>query len=339
MDGSPAYDKSSLVNWLREENREKVMNHIGNVIKEYRGILHMSRHELAENICSEKYLYMVETGKRTPSCHMVRSLGDKMKVDLCKYGDYFDCMNPVKVRSFIERFYIYRRDNNYAALEEATEEALKLEDYHKDPWRYEIQLNRLMTKVFGERDFINPVPELTAVISEMERKKAGGPCLISLYVLLSTCYQMARDIDNARNVVMRTMEAIKGKQENAKYAQVAAAAKLNKITLHHLAGEFDAVIDDAQAFFEYENEMSYREYTHYGYFFLAFACYESGRKEKGMKWFHKALSAMLVTCKAEDMSYIAGCEVFKAMLSDPMLSKDLLHEFLNEYDSIRFLFS
>lgn len=315
------------------------MNHIGNVIKEYRGILHMSRHELAENICSEKYLYMVETGKRTPSCHMVRSLGDKMKVDLCKYSEYFDCLNPVKVGSFIEKFYIYRRDNNYAALKEATEEALKIEDYHKAPWRYEIQLNCLITKVFGERDFIKPIPELNAVISEMERKKVSGPCLISLYVLLSTCYQMARDIDNARNVVTRTMEAIKGKQGNAKYVQVAAAAKLNEITMHHLAGEFEAVIEEAQALFEYENEMSYREYTHYGYFFLAFAYYESGRKENGMKWFHKALSAMLVTHKAEDMYYIAAYDVFKTMMSDRMMSKDLLHEFMNEYDTIRFLFS
>ncbi|MFT4007069.1 MAG: helix-turn-helix transcriptional regulator [Lacrimispora sp.] len=315
------------------------MNHIGNVIREYRGILHMSRHELAENICSEKYLYMVETGKRTPSCHMVRTLGDKMRVDLCKYSEYFDCLNPVQVRSFIEKFYIYRRDNNYAALKEATEEALKIEDYHKDPWRYEIQLNYLITKVFGERDFISPIPQLTAVISEMEGKKVSGPCLISLYVLLSTCYQMARDIDNARNVVTRTMEAIKGKQENAKYVQVAAAAKLNEITMHHLAGEFEAVIEEAHALFEYENEMSYREYTHYGYFFLAFAYYESGRKEKGMKWFHKALSAMLVTHKAEDMYYIAAYDIFKTMLTDPMMSKDLLHEFMNEYDPIGFLFS
>lgn len=315
------------------------MNHIGNVIKEYRGMLHISRHELAENVCSEKYLYMVETGKRTPSCHMVRLLGDKMRVDLCKYSEYFNCMKPVQVRSLIEKFYIYRRDNNYAALKEATEEALKIEDYQKDPWKYEIQLNYLLAKVLGERDFINTIPRLTSVISEMEEKKISGPCLISLYVLLSTCYQMARDIDNARNVVSRTMEAIKGKQKNAKYVQVTAAAKLNEITLHHTAGEFEAVIEDVHAFFEYENEMSYREYTHYSYFFLAFAYYESGRKEKGMKWFHKALSTILVTCKAEDISYIAGYKVFKTMLSDPMLSKDLLHEFLNEYDSIRFLFS
>jgi len=154
MDGSLTYKKRSLVKWLREENRGKVMNHIGNVIREYRGILHMSRHELAENICSEKYLYMVETGKRTPSCHMVRTLGDKMRVDLCKYSEYFDCLNPVQVRSFIEKFYIYRRDNNYAALKEATEEALKIEDYHKDPWRYEIQLNCLITNFRFHRSYI-----------------------------------------------------------------------------------------------------------------------------------------------------------------------------------------
>lgn len=74
------------------------MNHIGNVIKEYRSLIGMSRNDIAKNICTEKYVYLIEKGQRTPSADMTRLLGDNLGIDLFEYYQYLDCINPIEVR-------------------------------------------------------------------------------------------------------------------------------------------------------------------------------------------------------------------------------------------------
>lgn len=48
-----------------------VMNYIGNVIKEFRDRKQISRKMLSENVCTEKYVYLIEKGERT---HQLRWL-------------------------------------------------------------------------------------------------------------------------------------------------------------------------------------------------------------------------------------------------------------------------
>ncbi len=55
----------------------------------------MSRKELAENICSEKYLYLIEKGDRTPSSEITRLLGDKVGVDIFKYYAVYDELRDI----------------------------------------------------------------------------------------------------------------------------------------------------------------------------------------------------------------------------------------------------
>lgn len=64
------------------------MNHIGNIIHEFRNSLHLTRQELSAEICSEKYLYMIEKGDRTPSTEVMRRLEDRMGVAILKYYEY-----------------------------------------------------------------------------------------------------------------------------------------------------------------------------------------------------------------------------------------------------------
>lgn len=52
------------------------VNWIGKVIKEHRDIVGMSRKTLSEDICTEKYIYLIEKGKRTPSANVIKLLGD-----------------------------------------------------------------------------------------------------------------------------------------------------------------------------------------------------------------------------------------------------------------------
>lgn len=71
------------------------MNYIGSIIRDSRNRLRMSRKELAENICSEKYLYLIEKGDRTPSSEITRLLGDKVGVDIFKYYAVYDELRDI----------------------------------------------------------------------------------------------------------------------------------------------------------------------------------------------------------------------------------------------------
>lgn len=179
------------------------MNYIGNVIKDHRSMIHMSRRALASNICSDKYLYLIEKGERTPSTEVTRLLGDKMGVDLFKYHEYLNCFDPVRVNLFIEKFNRYRRESDFRSLAVVTEEASKMEDYLNDPWKYEIELNLLCIQVLSEGDFLQAIPMIEEIIKEMEEKKLENICYVNFLVLLSTCFQMDRDMKNAKRIVMR----------------------------------------------------------------------------------------------------------------------------------------
>lgn len=310
------------------------MNHIGNVIKEYRTMLHLSRKKLSTDICSEKYLYMIERGDRTPSTEVMRLLSDRMGVDIFKYYEYLDCAEPIKVCSFVEEFYRCRRENNFNAILKDTEKASHLQDFHNAPWKHEITINHLMVKVFSENDSMRTIPMLSDAIAEIKREGVHNIVLASLYVLLSTCYQMACDIDNARKNVALACEIINGKQRMMKYVYITTVVKINKITMHYLAEEFNEVIECALALIEYEGEMRYKGYSDHASFYLAFAYFQIGQEETGIQWFYKALGMMMLNPNAVDMYYLAKYEIFNVMIQDARIAKGFVDEFKSVYKLI-----
>lgn len=307
------------------------MNHIGSIVNEFRNMLHLTRKELSAGICSEKYLYMIEKGDRTPSTEVMRRLGDRMGVDIFKYYEYLDCAEPIQVCSFIERFYRYRLESDFNAILEDTEKASQIKDFRNVPWRYEIKINQLMLKVLCENDPIRTIPVLIDTITEIKQKEADSNSLASLYVLLSTCYQITQDIDNARRTVLLACQLVSGRQGMVKHIQVTAAVKLNKITMHFFAAEFYDVIENALDLIQYEEEMRYKGYSDQAYFYLAFAYFQSGQEEKGIQWFHKALCIMLVNRNTNNMHYFIEHEIFHVMLQDKRMSKDLIDKFADKY--------
>ncbi len=307
------------------------MNYIGNVIREYRDMLGISRRQLSDCICTEKYVYMIENGERTPSSQITRLLGDKMGVDLFKYNEYLDCADPIGVNSAIESFNKFRRENNLTSLVQATEKAIHLQDFRKEPWIYEIELNRHMIKILGEGDFLNSINIIQDTIAKIEQNHPQNICIVNFYVLLSICFQMARDLKSAKRVIMLANDAIEGKQKIAKYAQVVISVKINTITMHYLAGELDSVIKEGIILNEYEDEMCCHERSHHAFFYLAFAYYQSGAEEEGIEWFLKALCATLIRQKTMDMYYLTSYEIFDVMIQDKRIPKGLSNRIKEKY--------
>jgi transcriptional regulator with XRE-family HTH domain len=308
------------------------MNFIGNVIKEYRNIIGMSRKELSENICTEKYVYLIEKGDRTPSAEVSKQFGDKMGVDLFKYYEYLDCLNPIDVEAAISCFNKYRKGNDMDALKEATDKALALPDFQRNPWAFEIEINRIAYMTLKERRCSEAIEEIHNILQNVEPKYSKNICFSKFYILLSTCYQMMMDLDNARYAVLAASEIVANKQNIAKFAQDVIAVKINKLTLHYLLGEFDEVIEEGIALNQYQIETSTYELCHHGLFYLAYAHYQKGLEDEGIQWFLKALYASLIRYKPRDIYYLSKYEMFQVLSSDYRVPSDLVNQFKRKYD-------
>ncbi|NLB79158.1 MAG: helix-turn-helix transcriptional regulator [Clostridiaceae bacterium] len=304
---------------------------IGNVIEKHRITLGMTRRELSENICSEKYIYMIEKGKRRPSAFIVRMLGDKIGIDLFKYSEYVDCEDPISVSSTIEKFNIYRMNNESELLAKATLEAVKLPDFKKAPWKYEIECNKYTIKVLGKGEYRDSIKEISKIISDIKHDSSLTICIINFYVLLSTCYHMSGDIENAKKAIFIANGLIEKKGKIYRYVQVVVTVKICKISVHYLAGELDRVIEEGIDLVKYEEEHCFYERSHYTYFFLALSNYQRGFEEEAMEWFIKALCATLIRYKPMDIFYIKKFATFDELIKDNRIPKCLVSMFMDKY--------
>ncbi|AFA48189.1 helix-turn-helix transcriptional regulator [Acetobacterium woodii] len=308
------------------------MNYIGNIIKEYRNLIGMSRKGLAKNICSEKYVYLIEKGNRTPSSLICKQFGDRMGVDLFKYYEYLSCKNPIAVEATITCFNKCRRENDMEALKKATDDALTLPDFQKIPWVYEIENNRLSYMTFKEQRCHEVIKTIKNTLNNLEEAYKEDITTARFYVILSTCYQMLMDIEQAKKAVRSAEEIISSKQNILKYTYAVIAVKINKLTLHYISGELDDVIDEGHKLNQYQVETSSYELGHHGLFYLAYAYYQKGLEDVGIMWFQKALYATLIRYKATDVFYLAGYAMFRVLIDDVRMPSELVSQFKKKYN-------
>lgn len=307
------------------------MNFIGNVIKEYRSSIGMSRKELSQNICSEKYVYLIEKGERTPSAEVTRQFGDAMGIDLFKYYEYLDCINPIEVEMTIKNFNQFRIENEMDALKEITEKAMQLPDFQRKPWVYEIEYNRISYMTFKEFRFREAIKEILNIVQNTEPKYLKTICFARYYILLSICYQLIRDFDNAQIATLAATEIVANKHNIAKNAQVVVAVKLYKITLNYFLGKFEDVINDGHELNQYQIKMNTYELGHHGFFYLAYSYYQIGLEVEGISWFLKALYAAHIRYKPRDIYYLTKHEMFQVLCRDSRVPSELVKQFKAKY--------
>lgn len=307
------------------------MKGIGNIIKEYRRMLGVSRKALSENICSEKYIYLIEKGERTPSSDLTRLIGDRLGVDLFEYYEFLDCINPIEVNETIKCFNRFRRENDLISLKKITNYAMSLPDFYNKPRLYEIEINRIFYMALKEGRSSEAIRESCDLIKQIEPKYAKEVFVADLYALLSMCYQMDQDLDNARSAILSAYDIICNKQRITKYAQTVISIKINKITIHYLSGEYDATIEEALMLWQYQIDMSAYERFHHTFFYLAFAHYKKGMEEESISWFIKGISASLIRYKATDIYYLSQYDVFGLLIDDSRVPHELVSEFKKSY--------
>lgn len=308
------------------------MNYIGCVIERYRSKLQMSRKDLSENICTEKYVYLIEKGKRSPSVDIVSLFGDKLGVDLFDYYQYLGCEDSIAVREKMNEFNMYREKGDFIKLKEVTDIASNLPDFNCKPWVYEIESNKILYMVFVEQRYDESIIELNNFLNNIESKYFKSVFMANTYILLSSCYQLTGDLLSAKSAVESAYEIVRNKNENERCVQVIITVRISYMTMKYLVGEFQEVINEGRELLNYQYKLNSYERIFYTFFYLSFAYYKVGEYDKAIECFKKGIYLLMIDFKPMDAYYISMQDLFYVLLNDRSMNKEMICEFKNKYN-------
>ncbi len=310
------------------------MNHIGNIIHKLRLKQGMSRKKLCENICSDKYLYMVEKGLRSPSTEIVRLLSIRLGNNLFEYYEFLDCDEPIQVNKLVNKFTMYRAIADFNKLEEANDRAAKLPDFKKAPWKYEIEVNNVAHSVFVDHKYEVVIEKINQLIDKIEPRYREEGFTANLYIMLSTCYQFYHNIEKSKEAILKANEILNNKTMLPRYSQIIISVKLNIMTLAHISGENDLAIEHGIWINHYQLETNTYERANFTYYYLAYAYYNKEMKKEAVEWFEKCLYELLIHYSPVPAYYISTYGPFYELFSRDYISEELINKIKKQYSFI-----
>lgn len=306
------------------------MTHIGIVIRNFREQMGLSRNELAQQICSEKYLYLIETGKRSPSSQILYLFGERLHEDLFTYYRYLDCKDPISVCHYISKFNLCRQKGDYITLKEYNAKAKDLADFKKDPWKIQIFMNEISIQIFVKKQYVECIEKIQKYLSHTSAQRVKSKEKTRCYILLSICYTMIGDSTKAHEA---TMEATNLLPESSVIYQdqTHIAAHINLLTSYYLIKNYEDACRKGVSLIQYMIDWGFYDRLLIPYFFTAFAQYHISDFEKAFFYFAKGLHISLADFKPLDVYDVSVQDMFYPMLQDSRLDPALVKEFLKEY--------
>jgi len=307
------------------------MGHIGIIIEKCRQAVGMSRKELSENLCSEKYIYLIEKGERTPSANLLKLMGEKMGVFLFGFYMYLDCADPLYVREKMRFFHMCRINLDFKALKEASEEAGKMQDFRSKPWCYEIQLNNIYYLAFEEKKCGEAALQLDRLLKEAEAYGATYIFLINAHTLMTTCSLVTGDVAVAKKSALCAYEALQNNNDAMLYEQLLTKITVNLMGVHYLSNEFDDVIKRGHELLNIKQKRDSYGKVHFIYFLMALAFYSKNQWDDAAEYLKKAVHFLMAGNKPSDVSFIAMDSKFSSMLNDLSPYSETIDYFRREY--------
>ncbi len=307
------------------------MGHIGTIIEKCRQTIGMSRKELAEDICSEKYIYLIEKGERTPSVSLLNLIGERMGVYLFGFYAYIDCEDPVGVKEKMKLFHMCRINLDFEVLNNATEQAENIPDFRSKPWCFEILVNKIYNVVFEEKRYAEALLQLETLIKEVESYEVSDIFLVNAYTLTTTCALVTMDVDIARDAAIRAYEIIQGNHDIELYDQLLTKVTVNLMGAHYSSNEMDDVIERGKELIRIKQSRDSYGKIHFIYMFMALAHYVKNQWDEAVICLKKAVYFLMADNKPEDVSFIALDGRFRAMLDDLSPYSEIIDYFRKEY--------
>lgn len=283
---------------------------IGDIIKEQRILLGMSRKALSEGICSEKYIYLIETNERNPSAYILNGLSDRLGIDLFEYYQYLNYENKTKVFKYKENFERYTQTSDIEKLKEESLKARQLPEFQKEPLIYDIKVIDCLYKTTVKGKAQEAIKELNKMVSFRELN-IDPITLVNAYAVLSTAYQLEGQWKQAEKAIDIACELVKDKTAFTRYNTVIITVLISVTSLFYNMEEYEKLIEYSQFLMDFQEK--YSEYNRFYYvdYYLAFAYYKTNEPDKAHDHFMRGGYSALLFKNKIDIEYITGMKGFK----------------------------
>lgn len=311
-----------------------VVAYIGQVIKELRESKGISRNTLSNGICTEKYLYLIEKGQRTPSSEVSHLLSARLGVDLFQYYEYLDCIEPIYVHDAINKLNAYRRTTNFPESIALIRELEYHPDFQMAPYSYELEVDKLGYRMFIKNEYVDAIEDIISLIDSIDNKYSEEEFTANLYVLLSTALQNSMRLEEAKKAQNQAMSILENKEGITKYHQVIYSSRLNRMTLAYLERDYQAVINDGLWLYDFSNRTNVNDRSDFTYYCIAMGYWGAGQKEEAMLWLENCVFAMLTNYRPYDISIISSFGPFTEMIRSSKICDNILNRLKRMYPEI-----
>lgn len=311
------------------------MNGIGSLIRLLREAKNLSRIELAEGICSSKYIYFIEKGARIPSAEIINAIGVKLNTDIFDYMPYLDCQEPLSMKLAMDTFNRLRNATDYRQLSEVTRVYETLSDFAKSPWKAEIVFNKIAVSLFED----GSNPKVKQAIDE-EIIRLGGQLvpepnhpveaklqLIRYYNMLAVYYLTNQLPEMGYPCMDYVYNQLKSKRQLKQFQPLYESAALNWLNTLITRRRFEDLNREASDFlgFQMENELHGRVYL--TYFLMAQGAFEMDRLDLAAKYMKKCLYLGIAIGNDKHLNVLLGYGFVKKLRESGVLQIDLISEF------------
>ena len=294
------------------------MNSLGAIIRELREEKNITRKQLTEGICTEKYLYLIERGDRNPSAEIVRAFSQRLKTDLYQYYHYSDCQDPIKVASIVEGLNQARGLAEYEERFELAREAEKLPDFKTKPWCYILEGIKAEYKLVVENKIQETIGMLEKLIGEMSDELARSEFATVLFLIYAYALELDQQYEKAYATVLKIEEIQEKKREyyNPVALNVVIETGVISVISSYRMKKYQEARDKAR-----ELRLLMREHALFTkgtwlFVFYAYSCFYLGERDEALYNFKKALTMQMLTQKKTDLEYIIKDSDFSLLMDE-----------------------
>jgi len=282
---------------------------IGEVIKEQRILKNISREELSQGICTEKYVYLIEKNERNPSAYILDQFSEKLGIDLFEYYQYLNAKNKALVVEYRKNFDRYVQLGDVEKLKKESIKASALDDFKCEPLVYDIIIINLLHKALFEGKTREPIIELKKIF-ETKELNIDRLTLINGYIVLATCYQLEGRLEESRQVLKDAYEMVRNKTEFSRYNTAVINVMISLNSFFYSDKAYDDLIVYSTRLLEFQEKNNEYNRIYYADFYLAFAYYNKNQLPKSKKHFMRGIHSASLFKNKMDINIITTMRDF-----------------------------
>lgn len=307
------------------------MSHIGEVIEYFRHQKNLTRADLAKDICSEKYIYLIEKEERTPSAKMLIEISDRLNTDLFAYYRYLDCENPIAVMAYINKFSHLRLTYQQKELRELTVSAKELPDFQKAPWSHEILRNESDLLICSGENFEEVLAMIEDFLSSNDEKNLSASTYASLLVSASICLANLGDLSKAEKVLLEAKEKMTDRHLTFQDEIIHSDISISLMYLKYRLGKYEEVVKEAGIMLKNRNKRDFMDRLHFAYFYLALAQNKMDLKQEAIVSIKKGMCLSLINDCNRCYGFMLQTDDIKELVNFSSTKSSITDEFKIKY--------